>query len=66
MAGRLLTTGEAARALGIAPRSLARWARDGRVKPVMVTAGGDQRPGRYLWDLDDLREQLLQLRRRSE
>jgi hypothetical protein len=28
----------------------------------MNTAGGDQRSGRYLWDLDDLRAQLLNLR----
>jgi hypothetical protein len=62
---RLLTTTEAARALGISPRSLSRWAREGRVTPAMNTAGGDQRSGRYLWDLDDLRNQLLHLRTRD-
>jgi Helix-turn-helix domain len=63
---RLVSTGEAARALGVSSRSLARWAREGRLKPALVTPGGDQRPGQYRWDLDDLREQLRQLRRRAD
>jgi MerR-like DNA binding protein len=58
---RLLGTGEAARALGIAPRSLSRWAKLGLITPAMVTPGG-----RYLWNLDDLRNQLLKLRTRPE
>lgn len=62
MSDRLLTTTEAAKALGMSSRSLSRWAREGRVTPAMNTAGGDHRSGRYLWDLDDLRAQLLRLR----
>jgi excisionase family DNA binding protein len=62
----LLTTTQAAEALGVSARSLARWAREGRLRPALVTPGGDQRSGRYLWDLDDLREQLLKLRTRRE
>jgi DNA-binding transcriptional MerR regulator len=58
---RLWTTGEAARSLRIAPRSLSRWAKQGLVKPAMITPGN-----RYLWDLEDLREQLLKLRTRPE
>ncbi|GAA5118404.1 helix-turn-helix domain-containing protein [Pseudonocardia adelaidensis] len=58
---RLVTTGEAARALRVAPRSLSRWAKDGLVKPTMVSPGG-----RYLWDVEELREQLLRLRTRPE
>jgi excisionase family DNA binding protein len=62
----LLTTTQAAEALGVSARSLARWAREGRLRPALVTPGGDQRSGRYLWDLDDLREQLLKLRTRRD
>ncbi|MGH8967870.1 MAG: MerR family DNA-binding transcriptional regulator [Actinomycetes bacterium] len=58
---RLWTTGEVARALRIAPRSLSRWAKQGLVTPAMITPGN-----RYLWDLDDLREQLLTLRTRRQ
>jgi predicted site-specific integrase-resolvase len=54
---RLIRTAEAARALGIGPTTLARWHREGRVRPVLVTAGGQAR-----WDLDDLRRQLDALR----
>jgi hypothetical protein len=61
----LLTTTQAARALGVSPRSLSRWAKEGRITPAMNTAGGDQRSGRYLWDLEDLRAQLLRLRTRG-
>jgi hypothetical protein len=63
---RLLTTTQAARELGVSPRSLARWAQDGRLTPALITPGGDKRSGRYLWDLDDLRDQLLKLRTRPE
>lgn len=50
---RLLSTGDAARALGLSARSLARWAKEGRVTPAMVTPGG-----RYRFVLDDLRREL--------
>ncbi|QYN36605.1 helix-turn-helix domain-containing protein [Pseudonocardia sp. DSM 110487] len=62
----LLTTTQAARELGVSARSLARWAQEGRLKPALITPGGDKRSGRYLWDLDDLRDQLLKLRTRPE
>ncbi|GAA5121761.1 helix-turn-helix domain-containing protein [Pseudonocardia adelaidensis] len=63
---RLVSTGEAARALGVSSRSLARWAREGRLVPALVTPGGDKRPGQYRWLLSDLREQLLKLRTQPE
>jgi DNA-binding transcriptional MerR regulator len=56
----LLSTGEAARALGLNTRSLARWARNGLVTPTMISPGG-----RYLWDLQDLKSQLRIMRKRS-
>jgi excisionase family DNA binding protein len=52
---RLLSTGEAARALGLSSRSLARWAREGRITPALVTPGGQ-----YRFRLEDLRRELLE------
>ncbi|HEX5121059.1 MAG TPA: helix-turn-helix domain-containing protein [Pseudonocardiaceae bacterium] len=54
---RLVTTAEAARALGINRGTLARWARDGAVVPAVTTPGGQ-----YRWDMDDLRRQLRENR----
>jgi 8-oxo-dGTP diphosphatase len=48
-----LTTGQAARALGLSIDSLQRWAKDGLVTPAFTTRGG-----RYRWLLDDLLAQL--------
>jgi excisionase family DNA binding protein len=60
-AERLLTTGEVARELGLSPRSIARWAQAGQLKPTLVTPGGQ-----YRWELEDVREQLRAMRKRSE
>jgi excisionase family DNA binding protein len=51
--GDLLSTGEAAKRIGVARGTLARWRQEGRVTPTMTTAGGQAR-----WDLDDLKRQL--------
>ena len=59
---KLVSTAVAARALGIAPVTLARWARQGRVKPAVATPGGR---GIYRWDLDDLRRQVSGENRRQ-
>jgi excisionase family DNA binding protein len=56
MAEKLMSTGEAARELGISARSLARWAQEGLITPALTTAGGH-----YRFELDDLRAQLLKL-----
>jgi 8-oxo-dGTP pyrophosphatase MutT (NUDIX family) len=53
MGEQLVTTGAAAKAIGVTPVTLQRWAHAGIVTPATVTAGGHMR-----WDLDDLREQL--------
>jgi predicted site-specific integrase-resolvase len=50
---KLLPTGDAADAIGVAHSTLARWFREGAVTPALVTPGGHAR-----WDLEDLREQL--------
>ena len=53
---RLVTTGAAARALGIDRSTLTRWAAAGVTRPAVRTAGGHMR-----WDLDQLRAQLAAL-----
>jgi DNA-binding transcriptional MerR regulator len=53
---RLVSSGEAARQLGVGRSTLHRWWRDGLVTPALVTAGQHAR-----WDLDDLRRQLREL-----
>lgn len=58
---RLLSTGEAAREIGVARRTLAAWAAEGRVRPALYTAGGHAR-----WDTVDLRRQLDALRAHGE
>ena len=49
----LLPTTQAARAVGVAKRTLQQWVKDGLVTPTVRTAGGHAR-----WDPDDLRRQL--------
>jgi DNA-binding transcriptional MerR regulator len=51
-----VTTGQAARELGVTPSALTRWANDGKVKPALRTPGGH-----FRWDLADLRRQLAAL-----
>lgn len=53
---RLLPTGDAARAVGVSPRTLQRWVREGLVKPTQLTAGGHHR-----WAVDDLKAQIRAL-----
>jgi excisionase family DNA binding protein len=57
----MLTTGEAARAVGVSRSTLARWHQEGVVKPAIVTVGGHAR-----WFLDDLRAQIIAIRERDQ
>ena len=50
---KLVSTGEAARAIEVHPSTLWRWKEAGLVKPEWVTPGGQAR-----WDIDHLRTQL--------
>ena len=50
---RYITTGDAARALGISSATLTRWAAAGIVTPAERTAGGH-----FRWDMTSLRAQL--------
>ncbi|HEY2205125.1 MAG TPA: MerR family DNA-binding transcriptional regulator [Pseudonocardia sp.] len=61
MTDQLVPTGDAARAVGISPRTLARWARENLVQPALATAGGHLR-----WDVDDLHRQLREMRSRDQ
>src|SRR4051812_22608426 len=58
---RLLPTGEAARAVGVSPRTLQRWVREGRENPPQPRAGAPPR-----WDEEDLRAQIGALNESSE
>src|SRR5688500_2374816 len=50
---RLITTGEAARELGVSRETLNAWVRDGKVTPHSRTVGNHMR-----WDLEQLRRQI--------
>jgi predicted site-specific integrase-resolvase len=52
----LKTTAEAARLLGIHPRTLTKYVRLGKVKPTMRLPSGQ-----FRWDMDDIRRQLADL-----
>jgi predicted site-specific integrase-resolvase len=59
----LVGTWEAARAVGMHPATLQRWAAAGRLTPTEETIGGHLR-----WDVDQLREQVQRIKdaRRAE
>jgi predicted site-specific integrase-resolvase len=57
MARDLLTTSEAAAELGIDRRTLAKYARDGILKPALVLPSGHLR-----WRLEDIHRQMRELR----
>ncbi|HEY3482622.1 MAG TPA: MerR family transcriptional regulator [Streptomyces sp.] len=57
----LVSTGAAARALGLSTKTLQRWAADGWVSPEYVTRGGHMR-----WDVDKLRQQIRDQRRTDQ
>lgn len=54
--GKLVPTSEAAKALDVSARSLARWKQQGHITPDLVTPGGHMR-----WDIEKLAHQLHQL-----
>lgn len=58
---RLLKPSEAARAIGVATSTLARWRRDGLIIPAEMTAGGQAR-----YRLSDLRAQIREIYRHQK
>lgn len=58
---KLVSTAVAAAELGVSVRTLQQWAHDGAVIPDVVTPGGHAR-----WDIDRLRRELRDQRRRDD
>lgn len=56
----LVSTGVAAKALGIHRKTLHGWWANGHVRPELVTGGGQAR-----WDIEDLKRQLQEWRKRQ-
>ena len=54
--GKLVSTTEAAKAVGVSQSTLSRWTSAGRVKPAQTTLGGHMR-----WDVEDLKRQIRRL-----
>ncbi len=63
-AGGLLTSGEAAKLLGIARRTLSRYAAEGRLTPAVTIPGRGRVT--YKWDVETLRAQWRELSRARE
>ena len=59
--GRLVTTAELARALGLSARTIQRYRQTGLLEPELVSAGGHAR-----WDIDKVRSRLRSLAERAE
>lgn len=59
MPGKLLSSGEVAHELGLSPRTISRYARQGLITAEIVTAGGQ-----YRFDLPTVRAELHQLAQR--
>ncbi|WP_433787192.1 helix-turn-helix domain-containing protein [Actinomycetospora sp. CA-101289] len=57
---RLLSTGEAARHVGVDRSTLGRWVAAGLITPTRRTVGGQ-----YRWDLEELDAQLQDLEQRG-
>lgn len=58
---KLVSTGTAAKELGVDRVTLARWWRTGLVEPEFVTAGGHAR-----WDVEKLRRQIRDRAKRDD
>lgn len=58
---KLLTTGELAKELGVSRGAVNKWASDGLIVPEITTPGGHHR-----WNVDHVRDQLRELRKRDE
>jgi DNA-binding transcriptional MerR regulator len=59
-APRLVTTSELARALGLHMRTIQRYRAEGLITPEVETKGGHAR-----WDVDSVKQQLRELRRKE-
>jgi predicted site-specific integrase-resolvase len=60
-ANKLVSTGIAAKAIGVDRGTLVRWWQAALVTPALVTPGGHAR-----WDIDDLKRQLREQQERED
>lgn len=58
---RLLSSGELADALGLARRTVSKYAKEGLIVPELITP-----TGRYFFDEDDVRRQLRAMREQTD
>jgi DNA-binding transcriptional MerR regulator len=59
--GKLVTSAELAKELGLSARSIQRYRQEGLLKPEIISPGGHAR-----WDVDSVRDQLRKLRPQPE
>jgi predicted site-specific integrase-resolvase len=57
----LLSSGEVARRIGVAPATISAWVRQGRLAPTVVTMGG-----RYRWRWSDVERQMREQRQTDD
>jgi len=58
---KLISTGQLAKELGVSTRTIARYAADGLLIPADTTIGGH-----FRWVLEDVRQQMRDLRAKPE
>jgi len=58
---KLISSGELAKELGVSARTIARYAADGLLTPAETTIGGH-----FRWVLEDVRQQMRELRERPD
>lgn len=58
---RLVSTGELAPLLGVSTRTIARYAKEGKLKPATKSLGGQ-----YRWDIDDAFKQWDEFHKNQE
>jgi hypothetical protein len=57
----LLSSGEIARRIGVAPATISAWVRQGRLVPTVTTMGG-----RYRWQWSDVQRQMREQRQQGQ
>lgn|SRR4051812_3957355 len=57
----LLSSGEIARRIGVAPATISAWVRQGRLVPTITTMGG-----RYRWHWSDVQRQMREQQQSNE
>lgn len=58
---KLVSTGELAPLLGVSSRTIARYAKEGKLQPAIKSLGGQ-----YRWDVEDVLKQWDEFHKRQE